>query len=71
MATTFWPNTTMPFHIGLSRSDWGSGEKWSDGLLDEMMWYGPALSPARLKAHYTSGLCGTNSLPGRSTLALP
>ncbi len=60
---SFYPNTTTPFHIGSSRSDWGSGDKWFDGLLDEVAWYKAALTPARVNAHYTLGLYGTNSLP--------
>ena len=63
LATTFWPNTTSPFHIGSTRSDWATGDKWFDGRLDEVVWYGKALSSARINAHYTLGLYGTGSLP--------
>jgi len=63
LATSFYPNTSSPFHIGSTRSDWNTGDKWFDGLLDEVAWYRTALSPGRINAHYTLGLYGTNSLP--------
>jgi hypothetical protein len=63
LATTFYPNTSSPFHIGSTRSDWTTGDKWFDGLLDEVVWYRTALSPARISAHYNLGLSGTNGLP--------
>jgi len=63
LATTFYPNTSSPFHIGSTRSDWTTGDKWFDGLLDEVAWYRTALSPARISVHYGLGLNGTNSLP--------
>jgi hypothetical protein len=63
LATTFYPNTTTPFHIGSARSDLAAGDKWFDGPLDEVAWYRTALSAARINAHYTLGVYGTNSLP--------
>jgi hypothetical protein len=63
LAASFYPNTSNPFHIGSSRSDWATGDKWFDGLLDEVAWYRTALSPARISAHHDLGVHGTNSLP--------
>ncbi len=60
---TFYPNTTHPFHIGSGRSDWTGGSLWFDGLIDEAAYYRTALSPARINAHYTVGVYGTNSIP--------
>jgi hypothetical protein len=63
LPTTFYPNTSNPFHIGSSRSDSNAGDMWFDGLLDEVAWYRTALSPGRIEAHYGMGAYGTNSLP--------
>lgn len=43
-----------------------------DGVIDEVAWYGTALSPARVQAHYAAGLppSGTYTDTGSGTIAI-
>ena len=55
-----WPNVRQPFTIGTILD---SGPYPWHGPIDEVSFYGSALSAARIGLHYQLGLYGTNAAP--------
>jgi hypothetical protein len=54
-STVFTPNTVTPLRIGAGQNENVVGSFFFNGDVDEVAYYGLALAPDRILAHYTNG----------------